>query len=785
MSAGTRSIGWRAGAAHAVRVIVFVGVCAAAMASGAAQAPSPAADPSFDRDVRPVVRFVCAQCHKTIGNVPVAEYMDPASLRTQRDGWELILSKLRAHEMPPIDPDALPLYDDQRLAMVSYIDREFDRIDRAMPADPGRVTARRLNRAEYANTIRDLAGVDLRPGDELPADDTGYGFDNIGDVLSVSPLLMQRYLAVAEQVAARAVGGGALPNPGIFTRRDRVRRISDNVTELDEILSYDADYAIKVSITGHRGPTDPPVTLTISVDGTPVKTSTIPVQISAVNRQGGATQRAVEEARVTLPANRHVFRAAFVDDVTLDSIPAKSRRDVNQNIFPEFIEIAGPFKPTAPVASKRPLMVCDPASGSACINRILTTLIHRAYRRPVQKTDVARAVRVYDRAKAAKYSPKESLQFAVTSVLVSPEFLFRLEHDPGPNAIARVSDVELASRLSYFLWSSMPDDELLRLAESNRLHLPDVLDAQVTRMLADRRASALADNFASQWLETRSLDALTRDATKFPDFTPELRDAMRTETRMFFDAVLREDRPVSDFIDGKYTFINEQLAAHYGIPGVKGPDFRRVDLATDQRSGVFTQASVLTVSAYPTRTSVVLRGKYLLENVFNAPPPPPPADVPALDESAVGTARSLRAQMEQHRNQPICASCHTRMDPLGFALENYDAIGRWRTDDGKFPVDASGSFPDGREFVGPAQLKAVLLESLPDFSRALTEKMLTYALGRGVEASDRPVVRGLVLQLAADRYRMQALVRAIVNSVPFQQRRGERVKPVTQEARSR
>lgn len=757
-------------------------VAAAAPAPGAAAGASAA---SFQHDVQPVIKFVCSQCHKTIGNVPVTAYMDPASIAAERDGWELILTKVRGHEMPPLDPDATPLYDDQRAALIEFVDREFERLDRAAPVDPGRVTARRLNRIEYANTVHDLLGVDISAVDELPPDDTGYGFDDIGDVLTVSPILMQRYLTVAEEVASRAVGGDPLPPPGIFTRRDRVRRLSDDVTELEAVLSYDADYAIKVNVTGHRGPEDPPVTLVISVDGTPVKTATIPVQLSAVNKQGGATQRALEDVRVTLTGSHHVFRAAFVDDAGLAKIPAKSRRDAGQNIFPELIELAGPYPPSKPVASRRPVLLCDPAGGTACVNRILTSLVHHAYRRPAEPADVARAMKTYARARAAKYTPKQSLQFAIVSVLVSPQFLFRIEHDPGPGVVRPVSDIELASRLSYFLWSSMPDDVLLGLAESGRLHDPQVLDAQVTRMLADARASALADNFASQWLETRNLDAITRDATKFPEFTPELRDAMRTETRMFFDAVLHENRPVSDFIDGRYTFLNERLADHYGIAGVTGPDFRRVDLTTDQRSGVFTQAGVLTVSAYPTRTSVVLRGKYLLENVFNAPPPPPPADVPPLDETAVGTARSLRAQMETHRTMPLCATCHTRMDPLGFALENYDAIGRWRTEDGKFPVDASGSFPDGRTFVGPAQLKAVLLESLPDFSRALAEKMMTYALGRGVESSDRPAIRELVRRLADDHYRMQTLVRGIVASAPFLERRGERVKPVVQEARNR
>jgi len=420
-------------------------------------------------------------------------------------------------------------------------------------------------------------------------------------------------------------------------------------------------------------------------------------------------------------------------------------------------------------------LVCDPASGRACVTRILRTLARRAYRRPVTPADFAQLDRVYTKSIARGYPPVEGVQFAIASMLVSPHFLFRVEKDPLPaGSIARVSDVELASRLSYFLWSSMPDEELLRLADAGRLHLPSVLPAQVVRMLADAKSAALADNFAAQWLETRSLDAVTRDQMKFPEWNNDLRDAMRTETRLFFDAVLRENRPISDFIDGRYTFLNARLARHYGIAGVEGPDFRRVDLTTDERGGVFTQASVLTVSSYPTRTSVVLRGKYLLETVLNAPPPPPPADVPALDEKSIGVAVSHRAQLEAHRADPLCASCHTKMDPLGFGLENYDAVGRWRTTDGAFDIDATGTFPGGKTFGTPAELKALLRSRMPQFTQALAERMLTYALGRGVEPFDRLVVKDLVAKTAADGYRIQALVQGIVASVPFQQRRGER-----------
>jgi len=729
---------------------------------------------SFDKDVQPILRDTCSGCHNAkvlSGGLDLTPYMEASSVLAKRDGWEAIVAKLKAGEMPP---DGIPRPPAEKMdALLKFVQTQFDTADKNAKIDPGRVTAHRLNRVEYSNTIRDLLGVDFRATEEFPADDSGYGFDNIGDVLTVSPTLMQKYLSVAEKIAARAVGGDPLPKPGFFSNKEHVRHLSGSCIELTEIVEYDADYIVHVNLLGHRGAQSKPVTLVISVDGKPYKTVTVPVQISDVNKQGGATQRGVEEVKLFLPSNQHVFRAEFVNDEELEKIPAAGRTNVNQNIFPDTIELAGPFPPSEPHPVQKKLLVCDPASGPACVDRILTALIHHAYRRPVTKLDVDGPTHIFNQAKAAGYTPAQSLQFAIATVLVDPQFLFRLERDPKAGTSAPITDVELASRLSYFLWSSMPDDELLKLGETNQLHLAAVLDAQVKRMLADTKSSAFAENFSGQWLETRSLDAVKRDAKKFPQWNNELKEAMRTETNMFFAAVMRENRPISDFIDGKYTFLNELLAKHYGIEGVKGDEFRRVELTTDQRSGVFTQGSVLTVSAYPTRTSVVLRGKYLLENVLNAPPPPPPPDVPALNEAAVGVATSLRQQMETHRADALCASCHAKMDPLGFSLENYDAIGKWRTEDGKFKVDASGKFPNGKSFDGPAEMKGMLKDNMPEFTKCVAEKMLTYALGRGVESFDRLTVQDLVRQTTQHDYKMQSLILGIVHSAPFEQRRGE------------
>ena len=730
---------------------------------------------TFETAVKPVLENTCSRCHnaqKPTSGFNVAAYASADSLVADRDGWEVIVGRLEAGEMPP--PGEEGPTDAEAQAFVDYVQRQFEMADRNTTPDPGRVTAHRLNRVEYANTVRDLLGVDF-PSDEFPADDSGYGFDNNGDVLTVSPTLMQQYVTAAERIAARAVGGNTFPEPAIFTRRAGVRRAGDSAIELKTVLDYDADYVIKIAITGRRGADDPPVDLAILVDGKPIATSSVPVQISAVNKQGGATQRAVREARVFLTANEHVFRAEFVNDEGVAKIPEKSRRDAAANIFPEFIDVAGPYPPAAPQKVAKKALLCDPATGASCVSKIASTFARRAYRRPVTKAEVAQLTRVFDRAKVAGYAPPQSLQFMLSAMLVSPHFLFRVEKEPGAGKVASITDLELASRLSYFLWSSMPDDELLALAEGKKLRQPAVLEAQVKRMLADPKSAALADNFAGQWLETRSLNSVTRDATKFPEWNAELRDAMKEETRLFFETILRENRPISDFIDGRYTFLNERLAKHYGIAGVTGSQFRRVDLTTTERGGVFTHGSVLTVSSYPTRTSPVLRGKFLLENALNYPVPPPPPDVPTLDEAAVGVARSLRGQLEQHRSDSFCASCHNKMDPLGFALENYDAIGRWRTKDGAFDVDSTGAFPSGHAFKGPAEMKTMMLGAMPDFTRGLAQRMLTYALGRGVESHDRLAVKTLVADTAANEYRLQSLIQSIVKSTPFQQRRGEKI----------
>jgi hypothetical protein len=746
---------------------------AAVFAAGLVQAAT------FDQAVKPLLSQTCAGCHNdklASGGLNVSAFLDPASLTSKREGWERIVDKLKAGEMPPKGIPKPPAA--QVAGLVDFVEGTFDQADKNVKPDPGRVVAHRLNRTEYSNTIRDLLGVPFHAEEEFPADDSSFGFDNIGAALTISPTLMQKYLQSAEQIASRAVGGDPLPKPGLFNKRDRVRRLDADTIEVKDRIDFDADYTLRALLVGHRGPKDKPVTLVISLDGAPVKTVEVPVQISAVNQQGGATQRSSQEIRLFVPQGEHVVRAAFVNDESLKDIPASARYNNNKNIYPDTIEIAGPFPSTAQHPSQKKILICDLKTGRACADRIMANLANRAYRRPATRPEVAELMAIFDKAKAGGYTPEQSLQFAISAMLVSPNFLFRIERDPKPGVYSRISDTELASRLSYFLWSSMPDDELLRLGETNKLHQPAVLDAQVKRLIADPKSSAFAENFVGQWLEVRSLDAIKPDEKKFPEWTPELKEAMRTETSMFFASVLRDDRPIGDLIDGKYTYLNETLAKYYGIEGVTGPEFRRVDLKTDQRSGILTQASILTVTSYPNRTSVVLRGKYMLENVFGTPPPPPPPDVPKLDEGTVGVAKSLRQQMEQHRSDAVCASCHSKMDVLGFGLENYDAIGRWRTTDGKFPIDSTGSFPNGKSFAGPAEMKALLRDSLPEFTQCLAGKVLTYALGRGVEPFDRRTVKEIVKQTAAEDYKFQALILAVTHSPAFQQRRGD-ASPIT------
>ncbi|HXB73828.1 MAG TPA: DUF1592 domain-containing protein [Candidatus Acidoferrales bacterium] len=753
---------------------LMLGVCAGGLCVGDLLLAADA--PTFETTVTPVLTKTCSPCHNqglASGGMMIDAFTKPASLTANRDGWEIILQKLRSGEMPPKGVPRPAQMD----AVIQFVQGEFENADKNIKPDPGRVTARRLNRAEYTNTIRDLLDVEFRAEKSFPTDDLGNGFDNIGEVLTISPMLMEKYLAAAGRIASRAIGADPLPKPlqTQYAAKDKkIRRVDFSTIEAAGRIEFDGEYIVRFGLPGERAADAKPVTLGFWMDGKLLQTMPVETKPSGLVYFNPYSE---EQMRLVLPEGDHVFRAAFIDDDFVKGLSGVEAYSNKKNKFLDSITLIGPYQPKDEKPSRKKILICDPNSGPACVDKILTNLAHHAYRRPVTRAEVASLVRFVAMAKANGQNTEQGIQLALQAMLVSPNFLFRIEHDASPTdptKVHSVTDVELASRLSYFLWSGMPDDELLGLAEAGKLRTPGVLDAQVKRMLADPKSSALADNFAGQWLELRNLDVVKPDPQKFPEWGPELRDAMKMETRLFFDYALRENRPLADFLDARYTFLNDRLAKFYGIPDIKGPDFRKVDLATEQRGGILSQASVLTVSSYPTRTSVVIRGKYILNNILGSPPPPPPDPLPPpIDEGAVGTSASLRQQMEAHRADAACAGCHSKMDPLGFALENYDGIGKWRTMDGKFPVDSSGVLPNGKSFSTPAGMRTVLRDQLPEFARCIVEKMLTYSLGRGLGPYDRRTVEQISRNLSASEYPFQTIVFEIVRSLPFQSRRGE------------
>ncbi|MEO5926238.1 MAG: DUF1592 domain-containing protein [Bryobacteraceae bacterium] len=740
---------------------------------------------TFETAVLPVIQKTCLPCHSdqlSSAGVNFQGFRTAASIQSNREQWDTVLRKLKTGEMPPAGvpkPSGLP-------GMVTFLESEFARLDANVKPDPGRITARHLTRVEYRNTIRDLLGVDFQTTLEFPVDDSGDGFDNLGDILSVSPLLAERYLAAAERITERALGLTklpAIPLDASYADDDHyeevvsftgsagaVHHVGPSFVEVTHRVEYDGNYVVVVGLTGQRPGEPKPVNMGLWMDGKLLYSLEIPAGKPQTVYFGPFEKR---EIKVFLPEGLHTFRLGFANDVDLQNVPVESRYNIRLNKFPQFIQFLGPEKPAEEVASRKKILICDLKTGPACTERILSTLAHRAFRRPVTKTEVASLMKIVNVAKKEGLNDERALQLAMQAILVSPDFLFRLERDPVGGQVHTISSVEMASRLSYFLWSSMPDDELLAVAEAGKLSNQKTLDEQVRRLMADPRSAALADNFAGQWLEIRNLDSMKPDPDKFPDWSAELRDDMRTETRMFFDYILRQNRPVVEFIDARYTFLNEPLARYYGVEGVKGPDFRKVELTDGRRGGVLSQASVLAVSSYPSRTSVVLRGKYILENILGSPPPPPPPNVPPLDEDAVGTSLSLRQQMEKHRENPACAVCHSKMDPLGFALENYDVIGKWRTMDGKFPVDSTGTLADGTKFEGPAEMRRVLTSKLPQFAECVAGKMMIYSLGRGLKQSDNRTLAQMTRNWEAKGFAFQDLIFEIVHSLPFQSRRGE------------
>jgi hypothetical protein len=817
-----------------ILAVALTGVALALPGGRAQQTPAT----EFEKTILPFFAANCYGCHNQgykSGGLDLETYKTAASVAEHRDVWEHALLKIKTGEMPP--PGMPRPKKAETEAVTHWLESEFERLDRAAKPDPGRVTARRLNRAEYNNTVRDLLGVDFRPADDFPQDDSGYGFDNIGDVLSLSPVLMEKYLAAAEKVARAAVFGPDPLKPTLTRHRSNGGPIKSSTTPLTDYdqtgltlpnaihathrFPVDAEYSLRLFFGGVRPAGSEPLQLGLWVDGQQVKTFSFdPEGIASFSddRQdfGGMTY----DLRHRFTAGEHWVAVSVLN--LYEGLPAKyagpnpSKRPAPappefkppKNLPPERLEafrkrfearlaekvpvnearvssldIGGPYDQTKgpSQASLKSIYVCghvDGRHGGGCERKIIGSLARRAFRRPVSSDEVSRLLGLLTMARRQGDSFEEGLVQSIQALLVSPHFLFRIEQNraaASAEAPQPVGQHELASRLSYFLWSSMPDEELLRLADEQQLRKPDVLAAQVRRMLKSEKAQALVENFGGQWLELRKLESAKPDRKLFPEYEEYLKMSMRRETELFFGDLVRSDRSIINFIDADYTFLNERLARFYGIAGVKGPEFRQVSLAGNaERGGILTHASVLTVSSYTTRTSPVLRGKWILENILNAPPPPPPPDVPNLDEAKVGSTASLRQQLEEHRKNPTCASCHSRMDPLGFGLENFNAIGQWRTEDGKFPIDSSGTLPDGRTFKGPQELKVILKADRDAFAQGLAEKLLTYALGRGLERYDKPAVKRIAKNAAAQDYRFSGLVLEIVNSLPFQMRRGDR-----------
>ena len=760
--------------------------------------------------IEPMLEDYCSRCHNDddhVAGLSVADLKasDIAAGRNA-EAWEKILRRVAAGEMPPHSkkqPDPA-----LRADFVNWLDQGRAQYVLAHP-DPGAAPVRRLNRREYANAVRDLLGVEGDFAGALPPDNSGFGFDNIADVLSVSPTLMERYIAVAGKAARLATGlmpkrdfvtswqvakDGSVMNSGIPAYNERAGANlplgSRGGTVVRYTARWDGAYDIAVwlnSNTNNESDRLPEDRFALRV---PMKAGVHDVAVSF--RRQTWPDETVETVRnttdyVPLPLEKPADLPldVWVDGQRAGTVTVPSFRvhpRYSQHNFPRDVlqlDVAGPFEAggNADLASRKAVFVCQPkraAEEAPCARRILAGLARRAWRGPVSDTELAPLLKIYADERAAG-TFESGVEAEIEALLVSPRFLFAVEAAPPAGAAGsayRVSDYDLAMRLSLFLWSSIPDERLLALAGQGKLHQPAVLSAEIARMLADKRAEALTDNFAGQWLYLRNLEQQRPDITEFPAFDVPLRSAMATETRMFFAHVLEANRPVTDFIRADYTFLNERLARHYGIDGVRGPAFRKVALAPDMpRGGLLGQASILTVTSYGNRTSVVKRGKWILDNLLASPPPPPPADVPALKTEHDGKLLTAREQLELHRANPACASCHKRMDPLGFALENFDAVGAWRTQDAGQVIDAGAVLADGTEFKGFAGLQQILMDRREEFARAFTERLMTYALGRGLGPQDMPAVRAIARDAAKDDWRVQTIIKGIVMSPGFTMRR--------------
>src|SRR6478735_3837414 len=767
--------------------------------SAAAQKPAVPTDtqatPTQNADVRAEAQATidkyCTTCHnerlKTAGLT-----LDPSGVARpgdQSETWEKVLRQLRAGTMPP--PGAARPTDAFYTRTAAYLAKELEASAAAHPNPGSLPLAHRLTRTEYANVIRDLLALpdlpkELEYATLLPADNASSGFDNLADTLFVSPATMERYLAAAQKISRIAVGDpgmGPLVNIHITPVREPQEGRNEELPfgtrgglKIDGYFPLDGQYEFKVetAITSadvHQ--------LEVSIDGerTAIRTLSRRGVVAAADAAAPPESGAF---RFAVPAGPHSVGVAFIEHSEALSESPLRPPGRNRGALPSVVSvtISGPFNATGPgdTPSRRRLFVCRPVSASeesACADRILTTLLRRAYRRNVTADDLRRVRSFYDAGRAERDFDL-GVQRALERVLVSPQFLFRIEQEPtgvAPGSVYRVSDFELASRLSFFLWSSVPDDELLDAAAAGTLRQPDVLRRQVNRMLHDPRSRSLVTNFAAQWLFLRDVEAKEPDVYVFREFDEGVRAAFVRETDLFLDSILRENRSVLDLLTADYTFLNEPLAKHYGIPNVTGSHFRRVTLPTGSpRRGLLGQGSILSVTSYSTRTSAVLRGKYVLENLLASPPPPPPPNVPSLSTERSGQPLSMKEAMQLHRASPACASCHAKMDPIGFALENFDALGRWRADENGRPIEVSTALPDGTKVDGVDGVRQLVLRDKALFVEAMTGKLLMYELGRNVQYFDQPTIRIVARDSARENYTFGSLVVGVVNSIPFQSR---------------
>ena len=759
-------------------------MCAIAATALAASLPAP---------VKAAVGRYCLDCHDgdvKKGNLDLGKILSD-DLQTHSVEWERVVRKLAARQMPPIGKDRPAEKEFERL--VAMLGSSLDQLA-AKKTNPGRTDPfHRLNRTEYRNAIRDLLDLEIDAATLLPKDDASHGFDNLtgGDL---SPTLLNRYISAAEKISRLAVGSPiSRPNGDTYrlkpdlTQEEPVANLplgTRGGTLIRHTFPRDGEYEIQIRLTRDRNEMVEGLHETHELEVLLDRDTAARFQVSPP--KGNRDYETVDahlKARVPVKAGLHEVGVTFIKNssslVETQRDPYQARYNMHRHprLSPAIyqVSVTGPYasREAGETASRRKLFVCypkNPGEETACAERIVSAFVRRAYRRPVVAADWAKPLKFYHEAKEAG-GFEAGIGSALSAVLVSPEFLFRIERDPADMAPAtayRISDLELASRLSFFLWSSIPDEELLAIAQRGELHRPKVLESQVRRMLADPRSSSLVENFAAQWLHLRNLESFTPDLRLFPDFDDNLREAFRRETELHFEALLREDRVVLDLIKTDHTFLNERLAKHYGIPNVYGSRFRRVALDSEsRRGGLLRQGSILTVTSYATRTSPVIRGHWLLGNLLGTPPPPPPANIPNLKENTVSETLPMRARLSAHRANAACASCHDLMDPVGFALENFDAIGRWRLTENGLPIDASGGLPDGSRFTGVTGLEDALLKHPELFVGTLTEKLLTFALGRGMSENDAPAVRRIVRDAQRDGNHFSSIVLGIVKSSPF------------------